>query len=260
MDITYELKKIWKDIFKDTDEYTELFFSRKVKPENTYTVCEGDRIVSMVFAVDEKINGLKAAYICGVATLPGYRGRGLCAKLMKEAEDDLKKRGYDICFLIPASESLFDFYGKMGYKTRFYLSKRQLICRKKADITDYNTEFDFTVMEKFYSEIKCENKPERDYENFKAIYDCYKNVRIYKNGYLLWYKEGDVLKIAEHTLCDIDTRAAELLYDTGLKAAEIISPCGENPYPFAMMKILNKKIPENKFSDIYNNYVNLMLN
>ena len=34
-------------------------------------------------------------------------------------------------------------------------------------------------MEKFYSEIKCENKPERDYENFKAIYDCYKNVRIW---------------------------------------------------------------------------------
>ena len=114
MDITYELKKIWKDIFKDTDEYTELFFSRKVKPENTYTVREGDRIVSMVFAVDEKINGLKAAYICGVATIPEYRGRGLCAKLMKEAEDDLKKRGYDICFLIPESESLFDFYGKMG--------------------------------------------------------------------------------------------------------------------------------------------------
>lgn len=260
MDNFFELKKIWKNIFKDTDEYIELFFSRKVKPENIYTVLKDNRIASVLFAVPEKINGYRAAYICGVATLPEYRGMGLCKSLMKEAEEDLKKRGFDICFLIPADESLFNFYEVMGYKTRFWLSKKELVYQKNDVTNCFSAEYDYLSLKKFYSQIRCVNKPYRDDDNFKAIYDCYKNVRIYKNGYLFWYKEGEVLKIIEHTLDNIEECVSGLLKDTGFKKAEIISPCGENPYPFAMMKILNKKISENEFSDIYNNYVNLMLN
>ena len=60
-------------------------------------------------------NGKKytGAYLSGIATVPAERGKGYAGKLI---EYTLKNLGdIDIYYLIPASNSLFDYYKKFGY-------------------------------------------------------------------------------------------------------------------------------------------------
>lgn len=56
-------------------------------------------------------------YICGVALLPGYRGRGLGSRLMALAEEDAVARGLDRTSLIVFEENAgaLRLYRRLGY-------------------------------------------------------------------------------------------------------------------------------------------------
>jgi len=65
------LKKMWQEIFKDTKEYTELYFSYKFKEGNAFVIRIEDEIISTLYVeyTDLFIEGkiLKGAYFCGFA-------------------------------------------------------------------------------------------------------------------------------------------------------------------------------------------------
>ena len=104
--------------------WQEAFHEEPTLPGCDCFVAEQDgQIAGMLFAMPQKlkIGKLhKAAYFYAIATLQAYRGRGICRGLMEYAEAHVDA---DCCMLVPASESLFDFYGKFGYKTAFYRNK-----------------------------------------------------------------------------------------------------------------------------------------
>ncbi|MDR2774058.1 MAG: GNAT family N-acetyltransferase [Tannerella sp.] len=114
-----EIVMLWQDIFQDSDNFTDLFFSRVYKPENTLVIKKDHRIISSLQMVPYEIKTIfgiiPAAYICGVCTLPSERGKGAMKTLMAEAMEDMHQRGYSISTLIPATPRLFDFYRRFGY-------------------------------------------------------------------------------------------------------------------------------------------------
>jgi len=118
-----QLKRIWKSVFSDVDEYIELFFDKKYRKEETLVYVEGGSVKSMLFfpRYDIRVNGriYKAGYICGAATIPGYRGQGLMTLLLKESFRLMLERGDAFSVLIPGEEELYAFYSKYGY-TRFF--------------------------------------------------------------------------------------------------------------------------------------------
>ena len=113
---------------KDTEGIVQLwqeaFHETPVLPDCTSFVAEQDgKIVCMLHALPQVLKANrthKAAYLYAIATKEEYRGRGLCGKLMAYAEQNLDA---DCCVLVPASESLFDFYKKLGYETAFARSR-----------------------------------------------------------------------------------------------------------------------------------------
>jgi predicted acetyltransferase len=114
-----EMTSLWQETFRDSDEFAGLFFSRVYKPENTLVIKKNNRIISALQMIPCKVKTMRriipAAYVCGVCTLPTERGKGIMKRLMAEAMEEMRRKGYLISTLIPAEPWLFDFYKRFGY-------------------------------------------------------------------------------------------------------------------------------------------------
>jgi Predicted acetyltransferase involved in intracellular survival and related acetyltransferases len=122
-EITPVLCRMWKTCFDDTDEFIELYFSEKYKPENTLIYIDKGEIVSSLQMLPYTITfyGEKIPfyYLSGLCTLPKYRSKGYMKLLVEAAHNEMKKRGIPLSILIPADETLYDFYKRYGYEQVF---------------------------------------------------------------------------------------------------------------------------------------------
>lgn len=98
--------KLWQQAFGDTTEDI-LFFINNVKDADCLMYfCDG-KPASMMYLVDCCIDGEKRRYIYAACTAKEYRGRGFMSQLI----DHCLSKGVKVC-LIPADDSLIDFYSK----------------------------------------------------------------------------------------------------------------------------------------------------
>lgn len=110
------LKDLWSLAFGDTPEMIDLFFSTAYAPRRCRFLMEGETAAAALYWLDAEYRGQKFAYIYGVATHPGYRGRGLCRKLMEKTHREFAELGYAGAVLMPAEAGLRAMYAKMGYR------------------------------------------------------------------------------------------------------------------------------------------------
>jgi predicted acetyltransferase len=119
------LKKLWGDIFGDTPEMVEAYFAHRHRDENMLVETQGDDIAGMLTMLPLRLatpgKSFPARYIYAVATDTRYRNLGVSTRLLEHAHTFMQGRGEAAAILVPASPSLFDFYGKRGYKTAFSL-------------------------------------------------------------------------------------------------------------------------------------------
>ena len=100
---------LWSDVFKDSREDVE-FFIDNLKNGKCLGYFENEKLVSMLYLVDCKVNGIKAKYIYAACTYKEYEGRGYMTKLIEYAS-----KPDNVLCLIPANESLISFYDKRGF-------------------------------------------------------------------------------------------------------------------------------------------------
>ncbi len=118
------LRQIWQTCFNDTPKGTEFVFSHLLHPDQmlVYTD-EESRPAAMInwklLPFTTPTGRIMGAYIFGVATLPQYRGKGISRRMMSHLHEMLKGEGAALSCLIPASQSLFDFYGGQGFEPFF---------------------------------------------------------------------------------------------------------------------------------------------
>lgn len=111
-----ELKALWLSCFDDSPEAADLFFERNKNTYHAYAATENGKIVSALYLIDCTLGGAQAHYLCGAATLPDFRNRGIMGKLIEYSLNDAKNRGDRFSVLLPASGKLYRFYGKHGYR------------------------------------------------------------------------------------------------------------------------------------------------
>ena len=111
------LRSLWLQAFGDTDAFLDSFFSTAFSPDRCLCISADGTIAAALYWFDCSCRGKKMAYLYAVATDEDYRGRGLCHALMEHAHSLLQKSGYAGVILVPGGESLFRFYGNMGYIT-----------------------------------------------------------------------------------------------------------------------------------------------
>ncbi len=130
-----DMMELWKDTFHDSSRYIDIVFDAYFQPENAFAFYDGEKLVAALLGVeyqfksrDEKgeTQKYKGLYLCGLATQPSYRRKGIMSQLMIEAENSAKDRGFDFTFLIPADSHLREYYEMKGYKTESFLVARPL--------------------------------------------------------------------------------------------------------------------------------------
>jgi len=132
------LQELWKLCFGDGEEMTDCFFALFPPKLHTRVIEEDDRIAAMASWLPTTLHmdgqGFSGAYIYAVATHPDFQGRGLCRSLMEELEHSLLLQDRVFAALCPAEESLYRFYGAMGYETAFYHETASLKPEKEPGI------------------------------------------------------------------------------------------------------------------------------
>lgn len=123
--IKEDMKELWKETFHDSSRYIDIVFETYFTPENIFVRYDENRLIASLLCVpyefqilteEEKKTRIKGMYLCGLATHPDYRRRGIMAELMLEAERSSAERGFDISFLIPADSHLREYYTRKGYR------------------------------------------------------------------------------------------------------------------------------------------------
>lgn len=159
-----KMMNLWKSVFHDSDAYISLMFDTYFNPDLTvYHEVDND-IVSALLGIpytfnfgDTKLTGL---YLCGLATQENFRGQGIMTKLIKEINKKASERGYSFTFLIPASDSLINYYSEHGYHEAIYRVEERYTC-----IHDFDMEYR-SILSKESDTIR--GIKERYYDNLRV--------------------------------------------------------------------------------------------
>ena len=119
---TDSLRRLWKTVFGDSDEFLDSFFRIAFSPARCKYLEENGEAVCALYWFDYSFEGGKLAYIYAVATHPNHRGKGLASRLLADTHAHLQSLGYAGTVLKPA-RGLFPFYERLGYTTTGFISR-----------------------------------------------------------------------------------------------------------------------------------------
>ncbi len=257
---TEALKKMWLDIFDDSEKFVEWNFKYNYNPQNVVLCEEEGEIVSALHLIsyDVKINSktYKAVYISAVATLEKMRGCGFASKVLNFALDEIKVRGADIAFLVPAIDG---FYEKFGFLK--VLEKEEICFRKDAkdiEITDSKDAVFEIFSECMKNKDNCLLRSRNDMalilddatENTKGEVKVLPD----NSGYVIFKNEKDRVLLFE-IMAKNEEAKEKLLGYLGSFGKEI-----KITLPPVMIKAINEKIGINPEEiSRYNSYFNLIL-
>ena len=234
------LKRLWIDVFGDNISTVDYLFENIFSPDKMFAVGHGKELAASAYYFDVSLGNkkeiFKAAYICGVATKPEERSKGYASCLIDHAVSEIKKKDYDLILLIPASLSLFGFYGKFGFEPFSYINR--LDTREADGIKN--------ISPPEFCEII---RGEKENGMLRAVYG---KPAVF--GKSLFYKTG------KNTLSSVGVPSAAEIRAAAKNLGNegfIISPknnrCGKNVPLCAAIKLNSREYPENI-------YINFLLN
>lgn len=246
MELTYAcpndepfLWKLWTLCFGGPEDYLDLYFQNRFVPEDTLIARENGVPVAMLTLMNARIGDHKGFYIYAVATHPDYQGRGLQRQLDSYTVDVMRKRGGEFCCLVPAEESLFGFYEKLGYGVDFYRWEKRI----EDDTFCLPTEFSpcsyqmFAGMRAEYLNTLSNAlvHPDRELRYiYRELCGCCGSVLRFseesRDCYAAYTAEGGQLYLREQTGADPEQIARSLMGLCGSSSAVIASAC---PFPGA---------------------------
>lgn len=170
------LKSIWIDAFKDPEAYADFFLNHRFNDISTFVYLIENNPVSMAFVFNEEIcykgSYVKAGYIYGVATASKHQGKGYSTEVLRHIQGI-----YPTTFLVPATQRLFDFYGRNGYKTAFTVIEETLIATSEHSLVE--TPYSFCAISS---------------AQYKGIRDNH----FQREGYVRWSESSIAYAIAEN--------------------------------------------------------------
>lgn len=114
--------RLWAEAFGDSEE-TICRFLDNICKNNIVVYTQNDDVIGMASVLPVSCKEEKGRYVYAVATAKSHMGQGICRKIMAFIEEFAKNMGESFLILVPADESLFDFYKKMGYNQTVFASK-----------------------------------------------------------------------------------------------------------------------------------------
>lgn len=139
--MTEEIIKVMMACFGDPIWVLRFFFKERFDMNNCYVCIVDGKVVSVLHALKSKIKvereTLNAVYIYGACTLSEYRNHGYMTNLLKFANDAYSKVGYECSFLVPESDKLTKFYGRLGYRNFFKIKRIEMTRKEMMELCGF---------------------------------------------------------------------------------------------------------------------------
>ena len=123
------LKELWIETFDEKGTAVDNLFAVIFSMCNSFVATCDNKIVSMVHLINSQVNGVKALYLYAAATNKDFRSQGIMSSLIKFA---LNETDAEICVTLPASESLYSYYSKLGFEP---LKAKSAVLSRKEVVT-----------------------------------------------------------------------------------------------------------------------------
>jgi len=218
-----QIKNLMKSVFEDEDDFLDRFFNLFYHDNVLLSESNGS-IVSMAFLLPNtiRINGklLPITYLYACATHPEHRGRGLMSQIIAKAYEDVCQRGEVGLLLLPANESLYQYYSDMGFITSFFFDEIQFSqdeCFPSEEMPPFKIE---KITAKIYHQLRksiltAELSILNPLQYFLLMED---NSDINDHGFYQIFRENDRIAICYLSKFNNILRVKELLpSDTDLK-------------------------------------------
>lgn len=116
---TARLIGLWKDSFDD-EAFAVKFYDGCIDYKNIFVYRNNEnKIVAVLHLIpccyikgSEKMDG---AYLYALSTDKEYRKKGIMGRLIERAIYEGQSRDYDFLYLIPADETLYEYYNRYGF-------------------------------------------------------------------------------------------------------------------------------------------------
>lgn len=260
------LKKLWLACFEEKSQAVDLFFNCCLDFTSFYTASIENKPVAMLYLVSTTLNGKKAHYLCSAATQGEYRNLGIMSRLIEFALADSHKNGDIYSLLFPASEKLYSYYERLGYKALCSAS-RKVFSREELKRVAQNNQSNLPFENSYnYEELQrlClkenflfqNNNFISFASNYYSLYDC-KTVKS-DNCFALFEEENGTAEVFYSLYTDFSVLAEKILEKTTAKQFVFTGKPDSEIYnssiieKYGMIKPLdnNEKIPENIYLGI----------
>lgn len=115
-----ETRRLWSEVFGDSDAFVSLYFSRVFKSRYNVVCRIGGKLAAALQHLPFRLlfGGVEvpSAYVSGVGVAPEMRCRHIGTALMRQAHTAMYHHGVVFAALIPAEQWLFSWYGALGYR------------------------------------------------------------------------------------------------------------------------------------------------
>lgn len=174
-DTASKVRSMWKTCFDDTEEYMNLYFSRKYRDENTLIYFADNKAVASLQMLPYSIRFygkiIPFYYLAGLCTLPEHRNNGYMGKLIHASFTVMKERNIPLSILVPAEEWLFGYYEKYGFERTFERSPEDIGFKNFLDKHSDNHKETYKAFDKEYQQKDfCVLKSEYDFETIIREY------------------------------------------------------------------------------------------
>lgn len=137
------IMELWKKTFHDSNEYISVVFNNYFD-KSLYVYREADdKVIASILGIPYDFYfgdiHLKGLYLCGIATEPHHRRKGIMTDLLEEIEEKAKDE-YDFSFLIPSDETKRIIYSGKGFYNAIYK-----VYEYYTALHDFKAEFDSTL-------------------------------------------------------------------------------------------------------------------
>ena len=135
------LRSLWQECFGDSDAFCDWFFHERFDPALSVIAEESGSIFSAAhgwpFTLSIRNKAVPAIMMCGVATHPAARGKGLMSKCLSLFMINARKKGFLVLFQKPVD---FAIYAKLGhyasYDAAIITKKEGFLYRPSLDSAD----------------------------------------------------------------------------------------------------------------------------
>lgn len=111
-----QAREIWELRFHDSLSFIDWFFAERFSPDTSFCAEEEGKIISILHGspMQLQIRGITfpAMMISGVATLPGYEGRGLMKQVLLALFCECRRRNIPLAFHKPSHFSIYRAVGE----------------------------------------------------------------------------------------------------------------------------------------------------